>query len=248
MNRTISAALVTTVIALTPACAQEQVDLTDKTAIEDIVRAYILENPEIIEDALILLAQREDEADAAAVSEAILANYDAIYSDPANYSIGPADAPVTLVEFFDYRCAYCKRSAEWTMSVPEKYDNQVRVVFKELPILSPESEKAALAAVAAGRQGKYAEFHLALMRLDNQSGFGPEAIDAAAESAGVDVALMRADMRSIPVQKAVSDSKSLARVIGITGTPIFMIGSQNVPGADIPRLEAMIEAELQKLS
>jgi protein-disulfide isomerase len=124
------------------------------------------------------------------------------------------------------------------------YDNKVRVVFKEFPILSTESEKAAQAAIAAGKQGKYLEMHMALMELDNGSGFGPEAIDAAAESAGVDVAKMRADMKSIPVQKAVADAKSLARTLNITGTPNFIIGNEMVSGADTQRVEALIEAAL----
>jgi len=244
MTRLFSMAAAATAIALTPACAQSQVDTADKEAIEKIVYEYIMENPEIIEDALIALSEKRAAEEAELAMAAIADNQDALINNPDDYSVGPADAPVTVVEFFDYRCGFCKRSAEWATQLPEKYDNKVRVVFKEFPILSTESEKAAQAAIAAGKQGKYLEMHMALMELDNGSGFGPEAIDAAAESVGVDVAKMRADMKSIPVQKAVADAKSLARTLNITGTPNFIIGTEMVSGADTQSVEALIEAAL----
>jgi len=248
MNRKLAAAFAVTAIALTPACAQERVNTADKEAIEKIVSAYILEHPQIIEDALIKLSEQREQASAALSTEQIMANFDAIYNNEADYTLGPDDAPITVVEFFDYRCGYCKRSAEWTLKLPEKYNGKVRVVFKELPILSAESEKAALAAIAAGNQGKYIEMHMALMELDNGTGFGPDEIDKAAVSAGVDVTLMRADMKSLAVQTAVSNSKSLARTLGIDGTPNFMVGLQQVAGANTDAVEDMIAAELDKLS
>jgi protein-disulfide isomerase len=244
MTRTFSMALAATAIALTPACAQEQIDTASREAIEKVVYDYIIENPEIIEEALIALTEKrqleEDERTRTLISE----NLDALQNNAADYSIGPADAKVTVVEFFDYRCGFCKRSASWAIELPEKYDNQVRVVFKELPILSTESEKAALAAIAAGKQGKYVEMHMGLMELDNGSGFGPDMIDQVAESVGVDVAKMRADMKSVEVQKTVADSKSLARTLGITGTPNFVIGTEFVPSADITQVEALIQTAL----
>jgi protein-disulfide isomerase len=244
MARTISMAIAATAIALTPACAQGQVDTADKQAIEKIVYDYIMENPEIIEDALIALNEKRAAEEAEQARLAIADNQDALINNPADFSVGPADAPVTVVEFFDYRCGFCKRSAEWATGLPEQYDNKVRVVFKEMPILSTESEKAALAALAAGKQGKYIEMHMALMELDNGSGFGPEQIDATAEAVGVDVATMRADMKSIDVQKAVADAKGLARTLGITGTPNFIVGTEQVSGADIQQVEALIAAAL----
>lgn len=244
MTRTFGMAIAATAIALTPACAQERVDTASKEAIEKIVYDYIMENPEIIEEALISLQEKRQAEELALAEAAIADNQDALFNNAADFSIGPADAPVTVVEFFDYRCGFCKRSTEWVLGLPEQYDNQVRVVFKEMPILSTESEKAALAAIAAGKQDKYVEMHTALMELDNGSGFGPEVIDQTAESIGIDVDKMRADMKSIDVQKAVADSKSLARTLGITGTPNFVIGTQNVAGADIASVEAIIEEAL----
>ncbi len=244
MTRTLTMALAATAIALTPACAQEQVDTASREAIEKVVYDYIMENPEIIEDALIALTEKRQYEEDQRTRDAIAENQDKLLNSPGDFSIGPDDAKVTVVEFFDYRCGYCKRSATWATELPEKYDDQVRVVFKELPILSTESEKAALAALAAGKQGKYIEMHMALMELDNSTGFGPDVIDAAADSVGVDVSKMRADMKSVEVQKTVADSKSLARSLGITGTPNFIIGTEFVGSADITQVEALIQTAL----
>jgi len=245
MTRTFSMALAATAIALTPACAQSEVGAADKAAIEKVVYDYIMANPEIVEEALIKLGEQRDAEEAEQARLAIADNLDALANNPADYSVGPADAAITVVEFFDYRCGFCKRSADWATALPDQYDNQVRVVFKELPILSTESEKAALAAIAAGKQGKYIEMHMGLMELDNGSGFGPDQIDAVAEAAGIDVNKMRADMQSIEVQKTVSDAKGLARDLAISGTPYFIVGTEAVSGADTQRVEALIEAALE---
>lgn len=245
MNRKLTFALAATAIALTPACAQSNVDTADTEAIEKVVRAYILENPEIIEEALIALDNKRTLAEAEQAAERLATKQDALFANPADYSIGPDDAPVSVVEFFDYRCGFCKRSAEWASVLPEKYNGKVRVVFKEMPILSAESEKAALAAIAAGKQGKYIEMHMALMELDG--GFKPDDIDATAESIGLDVDKMRADMKSMGVQKTVADSKSLARELGINGTPNFIVGDQMVNGADTAAVERLIEAALAEV-
>ncbi len=246
MTRRLAPLAALSLVALTPACAQGDAAPADKEAIEQIVHDYILENPELIEQALIELSRRSNEQEAEAKRQAITDNMSAIYESEHDYSIGPDDAPVTMVEFFDYRCGYCKRSMEWTMSIPEDHDGKVRVVFKEFPILSPESEKAALAALAAGEQGKYAEMHRELMELDNSTGFTPDEIEAAAERAGVDVAKMRADMKSVRLQKVIADNKTLARKLGIDGTPAFLVGDQMVPGADQAGVDRMLTSALEQ--
>ncbi|MEM1036056.1 MAG: thioredoxin domain-containing protein [Pseudomonadota bacterium] len=247
MQKFLPTLAVASAIALIPACAQQSVETADKEAVEQIVRDYILENPEIIEEALIALQEKREAEEQAATSVAFAANADALFKTASDYSIGPADAPVTVVEFFDYRCGFCKRSTEWAMNLSDSYDGQVRVVFKELPILSAESEKAALAALAAGKQDKYFDIHRTLMELDNSSGFDKAAIDGAAEAAGVDVAKMHADMDSVDVQRQLAEMKSLARTLNITGTPTFVVGTSQVPGADQNAVRALIDAELAAL-
>lgn len=243
MTRKLAPLAALSLVAFTPACAQQDdIAPQNREEIEEIVRDYILENPEIIEQALIRLQQRATEQEAQTAREAILSNSSAIFESESDYAVGPEDAPVTLVEFFDYRCGYCKRSMDWTMDLPAAYDGQVRVVFKEFPILSPESEKAALAALAAGEQGLYAEMHRELMELDNSSGFTPDEIDAAAVRAGVDVEKMRADMGSVRLQKVIADNKTLARRVGISGTPAFLVGDQLIAGADQAGVTQMLDA------
>ncbi|WP_084395940.1 DsbA family protein [Henriciella aquimarina] len=245
MTRTALLSFMLATTALVPACAQGDVDTTDKEAIEQIVHDYIVEHPEVIEEALIKLSQKADERDAAAKRDAIADNQDALYNHEGDYSIGPEDAEVTVVEFFDYRCGFCKRSLEWATGLPEAYDGKVRIILKDFPILSPESEKAALAALAAGEQGKYAEMHKELMQLDNASGFDPEDIDEAAERAGVDVAKMREDMELLRLQKVIADNKSLGRKLGVDGTPAFFVGEKHVVGANQAAVDDAIEAALE---
>ncbi|MEM7768594.1 MAG: DsbA family protein [Pseudomonadota bacterium] len=227
-----------------PACSDgvANAEPQDRAEIESIVREYILENPEIIEEALIKLSERQQAEEAAAQVAAISENQSALFDNEKDYSIGPDDAPVTVVEFFDYRCGFCKRSLDYVAALPEVHDNQVRVVFKELPILSPQSRVAALAALAAGRQGKYFEMHAALMESTSQ--YSDSDIDAIAEQVGVDVAKMRADMKSTDVQQELAASQTLANQLGVTATPTFIIGDDVVPGANTPQITALIRDAL----
>jgi len=227
-------------LMLTPACAQTN----DREQVEEIVYNYLMENPEILEEVLVALqAKRQLEAQAEA-EEQIIANLTELISNPGDNTIGPADAPVTVVEFFDYKCGYCKRSAGWVSKLPEQYENKVRVVFKDYPILSPESETEARAAVAAGKQGKYIEMHMALMDSSNQADAGDDRIDQLAEQIGLDLETFRADMQSEAVQRTIVESMSLARRVGIEGTPNFIVGTKLVGGADKEQVESLIEAAL----
>jgi protein-disulfide isomerase len=237
--------LAATALALLPACAQPSAGSASKAEIEKIVREYILENPEIIEEALIALSEKEKVAQAAAAKAAISANADQLYAHAGDYSIGPDDAKVTVVEFFDYRCGFCKRSVDWVRALPKEYDGEVRVVFKELPIFGGVSETASLAALAAGRQGKYLEMHMALMNIKSNDDLTEANIDAVAKAAGIDVAKMRADMKSAPVKKQLADMKALGQSLVVTGTPGFFIGDNHIEGANLPLIEAAIEAALK---
>lgn len=238
-------ALAFTALALLPACAQPSAGTASKAEIEKIVHDYIVAHPEVVEEALIALGDREKAAKAAAAQAAIKANADKLYRHASDYSIGPADAKVTVVEFFDYRCGFCKRSVDWVRALPEEYDGQVRVVFKELPIFGGISETAALATLAAGKQGKYLELHVALMALKNNDDLTEKKIDELAAAAGINVAKMRTDMKSKAVQQQLADMKALGSALDIGGTPGFFIGDQHIEGANVPAVEAAIEAALK---
>jgi len=233
----ISAAMITGFALSTTACAQD-VDTADKAAIEKVVKDYLLENPEIIIEALNVLDERQQAEAAEAARKLIAANGDAIFNDPNDYSIGPENAEVTIVEFFDYRCGPCRGAAQWVNAAPAAYDGKVRVVFKEFPILSPESRQAALAALAAGEQGKYAEMHRALMQ--DRSSFNKSDIDRVANSIGLDIEKMREDMKSPALEKTLDDTRELAQKIGANSTPTFIIGDELFAGLDLERIERLI--------
>ncbi len=147
----------------------------------------------------------------------------------ANASIaGNPEGDITVVEFFDYNCGYCKRGMPEIQKLIQK-DNRVRVVFKELPILSKGSEEAAKAALAAKRQGKYWEFHQAM--LSNKGQANEASSLKAAESLGIDLEKFKTDMKSAAVTEELDQMKALAKKMGISGTPHFLVGDKSIPGA-----------------
>ncbi|MEZ5998939.1 MAG: thioredoxin domain-containing protein [Hyphomonas sp.] len=247
MIRPLIATAALAALALTPACADsaQTGGKMDRAEIEKIVHEYIVAHPEVIEEAIYALTERERAAAEAQVKEAITANWDALYNLPADYSIGPDDAPVTVVEFFDYRCGYCKRSVDWVQGLPAAYDNKVRVVFKEHPIFGGISHDAALAALAAGRQGKYRDMHVAMMKLKSNDELTDKKIDEIAAGLGLDVKKLRADMKSMPVQKQLADVIQLGDALQVDGTPGFFIGDTVVSGANQPAIDAAIKEALK---
>lgn len=197
--------------------------------VEAIVRAYLLDNPEIILEALDVLEERE----AAEISTALS-------SDSRDPSIGPEDAPITIVEYFDYRCTYCKISVDWVMEQARESDGKIRVVFKELPILSPDSRTAAIAALAAQKQGKYIEFHQELMKYPSQ--LNEEAIEKLAENVGLNVTRLQRDMESPALLSHIQDINDEARKYGADATPSFFVNGELIQGFNRPALEARIAA------
>ena len=226
------------------ACAQETLTTSDRAATEEIVREYILANPEIIEEALIALndKRKAEEEDAARV--AVAQNNKLLFNASSDFSIGPDDAPVTVVEFFDYRCGPCRASMTTVNALPAQYQNKVRVVFKEFPILSPESEVAAIAALAAGRQDKYVEMHQAFMK--SPSRFAEADIVKIAGEMDLDMAQWMEDRKDPALKAQIAETRSLARTVGANATPTFVIGNTLFSGLNRERLDSLITAELAK--
>lgn len=223
--------------AAAPATRAEQPANLSVQQIEKIVREYLLREPEIIYQALEELQRRQAEAEAARQQAAIAENRSELLNDPASPVGGNPDGDVTLVEFFDYRCAYCRRVVSSMRALLDE-DRELRVVFKELPVLGPDSERAARAALASRRQGGYVPFHFALMAAEDLSLQG---IRAAAEAVGLDPDRLEADMAAPEVNAAIQANYALANELGIEGTPAFVIGAQLIPGAvDKGRLEQLI--------
>ena len=158
----------------------------------------------------------------------IAANWEALAHAPGDPAIGPEDADAVLVEFFDYRCGFCKRVLGDVMALAHA-DRRLRIVFKEFPVLGEASVVAARAALAAGRQGKWADLHVALMS-------APGALDEdrimdIAAGLGLDIAQLRVDMESEAVTAVLRRNHALAETLGIRGTPAFLVKNAILPGA-----------------
>ena len=201
-------------IALMFAAATTPVAAPDRAAIEAIVRNYILEHPDILPEAMSRLQSRE-------TANAITANRDAIFKPFANAWEGAADADVTIVQFFDYDCGFCRRSLPDIQRLLAE-DRKLRIVYREFPVLGPNSEVAARASLAAARGQSYPAFHRAI--------YGAKDLSAAeigkiAEKFGVRISDDAAFTREMDANRA------LARPLSLTGTPSWVIGNQVLSGA-----------------
>lgn len=219
-------AALSTVLSTAPV-AMAQFDDTEEAAIRLIVRNYLIDNPEVLIEALQIYQARQEQADAQAQQDAVANLGDRLF-ESTSPSIGPADAGVTLVEFFDYNCGFCKRSLEDIQTLIDT-DDDLRVVFKEIPILGPTSLTAARAALASREQGLYSEYHIALMA--HRGTHTEESIFVLAAEVGLDVDQLRVDMESDAVSQEISDNLQLAEAIGVRGTPAFVVGNRVIPGA-----------------
>jgi protein-disulfide isomerase len=213
-------------------------DPTQKAAIEEIVRAYLIEHPEVIKEAIEALQARQEAAKANQQASALTQHKEQLLSDPMSPIAGNALGDVTLVEFFDYKCPYCKRVTPALVDLLEE-DKGVRIVFKEFPILGESSVVAARAALAAARQDRYLDFHNALMA--HRGDFDLAAIQAIGSDLGLDVAKLEADMNAPEVEQQLKDNHELALALAIRSTPTFIVGEEIVPGAmSIEDMKALI--------
>lgn len=214
---------------VSPALAAEAA-FTDeqKSAIGDIVKDYLLKHPEVLVDVQSALEAKMEKDQAEKLKSFMSENAKDIYRGPNASIAGNPEGDITVVEFFDYNCGYCKRGMPEIQKLIQK-DNRVRVVFKELPILSKGSEEAAKAALAAKRQGKYWEFHQAL--LSNKGQANEASSLKAAEALGFDMEKFKTDIKSAAVSEELEQMKALAKKMGISGTPHFLVGDKSIPGA-----------------
>lgn len=213
----------------------------ERAAIGAIVRDYLIANPEVLMEVLDALDARESAADEARIAAAIEANRAALERDGHSYVAGNPDADITVVEFFDYRCPACKMASDDVRRMIETRDD-VRVVFKEFPILGPDSTLASRAAIAAIPMGGYLEFHFAM--LANEGPLDRARILEIAREVGLDSARLERAMDSAKVAEIIDANYALAREIGVTGTPAFIIGNKLIPGAaPLEEIERVIAAE-----
>jgi protein-disulfide isomerase len=212
---------------LVPAQADEFTD-AQKKEIGAVVKQYLIDNPEIIDEALAELKRRQEDNEAKSAQAAIAENGPAIFRSAGDLVVGNPNGKVTMVEFFDYNCGYCKRAFPDVMKMIEA-DKDLRIVMKEFPILGPGSLYAARAAIASQKQGKYWEYHQALMKHEGR--MDAAAAIAIAEAMGLDVARLKTDMEAEDVASVIGGNEKLAQALNIGGTPAFVIDQTLIPGA-----------------
>jgi protein-disulfide isomerase len=207
-------------------------------AVENVIEQYIRTHPEVVEQSLQALEAKREDEERARVKAAIAARQNELVNDPASPVSGNLKGDITVVEFFDYRCGFCKRAAGAVTQL-QKDDPRVRVVYKDFPILGEASELAAKAALASRAQGKHQAFHEALLAAKGD--MTKDTILAIAGEVGLDPKRLEADMVNPEWQTIIDRNRALAKDLGITGTPAFIAGAELQPGAlDLKALKELI--------
>src|SRR5512135_2949484 len=196
--------------------------------IVDVLRNYLTKNPEILVEMTTELDKRQASEQAEKQQKVISDNADAIFRSPLAFVAGNPDGNVSVVEFFDYNCGYCRRALPDVVKLVDN-DNKVRLVLKELPIFGDDSEAAAKAALAAHKQGKYFEMHQKLFTEPGKA--DKEKALRIANELGLDVAQLEKDMADPEIQKSLDQAKDLAQKLGLQGTPLYLIGDHMISGA-----------------
>ena len=239
-----AAAMMLALPAATPTRAQT-FSADQRQEIEGIVKNYLLQHPEVMQDVMAELEKHQKAAEAEKNRAAVAENNATIFSSPHQVVLGNPQGNVTMVEFFDYNCGYCKHALSDMLTLL-KTDPNLKFVLKEFPVLGEGSVEAAHVAVAARMQDvtgkKYIEFHQKLL-----GGRGPadkaRAL-AAAKEVGFDMARIEKDMGSDEVKKTIDENLKLADLIGVNGTPSYVVGDEVVVGAvGLDALKEKIAAE-----
>lgn len=225
--RTLGRILFVMTLAVLPLAATAQDSVTEDR-VRELVRETLLENPDILIEVFAILDQRAAEAETASRADVIAQQRLLLEQDPNAPVLANAEGDVTIVEFFDYNCPYCRRVKPAVEGLIEA-DAGVRFVYREWPILGDGSVFAARAALASREQGLYEEFHWALMGMDGRA--EERSVLMIAREIGLDIEQLRADMEAPEVEEHIATSMRLAELLGVTGTPAFIIGDNLVPGA-----------------
>ncbi|NWG25408.1 MAG: DsbA family protein, partial [Pseudorhodoplanes sp.] len=200
--------------------------------LEAIIKDYLVQHPEVLEEAMRELEKRQTLAEAEKAKSAIKSNATLLFNSPRQVTLGNPQGDVTFVEFFDYNCGYCKRALSDMLELM-KSDPKLKVVLKEFPVLGQSSVEAAQVAVALRMQDKsgkkYLDFHQKL--LTGRGQVDKARALAAAKEAGADMARLEKDLASPEVKATLEESLKLAEPLGLNGTPSYVIGDEVVIGA-----------------
>jgi protein-disulfide isomerase len=222
-----------------PAKAQDKpvFDAAQKEAIRAIMKEYLLEQPEILREAITELNRRHEVA-AEGERKKVLSS---LYKEETPYSTGEGN--ITLVEFFDYNCGKSRKAFNEIVGLT-KEEKDLRVVFVEFPILSEDSRVASQAAIASVKQDKYWEFHSALMA--HKGPITSEAVFKVAGDVGLDVEKLKTDMQAPEVDAEIEKNLQLGTAMGIQGTPAFFVGDEAIPGAP-EQLKSILKKEVANI-
>jgi len=194
----------------------------------EIVRQYLIENPEVLRDAFEALERKEAKAKSEGAKAAIKELAPDIFRADGDLVIGNPVGDVTMVELFDYNCGFCKRSLPDILKLVET-DKKLKFVIKEFPILGPGSLVAARAAIASRAQGKYWEFHTALLK--KRGSVNEAGVMKVAKSIGLDIDKLKKDMKSEEIADILRRNHKVAQALNINGTPAFIVADNIFPGA-----------------
>ena len=207
--------------------ASSPVSKQERESVEKIVHDYLLAHPEVIREAIVALQAKEESEKQQVTAENMKKFNSEIYMDADAPVAGNAKGDVTVVVFYDYFCSYCRKTIPGLQDLVAK-DPLVKIIYKQFPILGPDSLVAAKAAIAAERQGKFLAFHQAMIGADSAKS---TEIKAIAEKIGLDYARLQKDMADSKTSNAIARNMSLASSLNVDGTPAYLVGDEFVPGA-----------------
>ena len=206
---------------------------SQRKEMEAIIKDYLLANPDLLREMGQLLEEKERLAEDQQRKGALVSNADQIFRDGTDFVVGNPNGKVTMVEFFDYNCGWCKKGFPEVLALIEE-DKDLKFVMKEFPIFGGDSDYAAQAAVAANKQGKYWALHVAMM--SHEGKITKQAVDEIATAQGLDMAQLKKDMESPETAGILERNRTLAQSLAINGTPAFIIDDKLVPGY-LPKAE-----------
>lgn len=246
LRRSFAALTLISAMVLPLASHAEEARTWTKEELQKLIQETIMSNPDVIISSVEKMQVEKQKAESQQAKDAISTNQAELEQDKQSPTVGPKDADVTVVEFFDYNCGYCKQSLPNVMKLLEE-DKKVRVVFKEFPVIAASSEIAARAALAVNaiKPEKYLDYHAALFKLGGR--FDEETLKKVAEGFGINGAEFTTKLNSPEIKKHLEDNMELGKKLGNRGVPVFIVGDEHFPGA-IPydRLKSVVEENRSK--
>jgi protein-disulfide isomerase len=220
-------------LAIAPAAMAQSTVFNEqqKQAIGEIVKDYLVKNPEVLTEVIAELEKRQAEAQQASQAGAVQETKQSLLNASHSYVVGNPSGDITLVEFFDYNCGYCKKALSDVQTLM-KSDPKLRVVLKDFPVLGPDSVEASRVALAVKNQlqgQKLFDYHVKVM--DSRGRVNGERAMAVAKDMGVDMARLQKDVESPEVRNALQENMALGDKLSLTGTPAFIVGETVIPGA-----------------